>query len=400
MKKILLGLFLAGLALPLRAAELQFAESVPDETVYGSTYTVRPQAVWLEMIGASVKTLDIEEFYIADQAGEAMEPVLAAVKAAVKRGVKVRLVVDSAMMGETNKALPALKESGVDARIINFKKVGGGIQHAKFFIIDGKELYVGSQNFDWRSLTQIHELGLRIKSPKAAADFSRVFEADWAIAGGADPKKTFAKKGKAQVTAAKPEKATLAGAEVSYSLAFGPKGFVPSGMDIEIAEMIKVIAAAKTTVRGQVMTYSLEEHGSARWAELDSAFRKAAARGVKVELVFADWGMGGKADRDIKALSKTDNITVKISALPQHSRGLIPFARVEHLKYIVADGDTGFITTSNWGPGYFLTTRGAAVIIKGAPAGIVLEDIFSRAWTGPYVLPVDPLKEYQPVKRS
>ena len=400
MKKIQILLALLFAALPLRAAELQFAESVPDETVYGSTYTVRPQAVWLDMIGTSSKTLDIEEFYIADQAGEAMEPVLAAVKDAVKRGVKVRLIVDSAMMGETKKALPALTEAGVDSRVINFKKAVGGVQHSKFFIADGKELYVGSQNFDWRSLTQIHELGLRIKSPLAAADFTRVFEADWAIAGGADPKKTLAKKGKAQVTAAKPEKALLGGTEVSYSLAFGPKGAIPAGMDTEITEMIKMISAAKKTVRGQVMTYSLEEHGSKRWTELDAAFRKAAARGVKVELVFADWGMGGKADRDIKALSRTDNITVKISALPLHSRGLIPFARVEHLKYLVADGETGFVTTSNWGPGYFLTSRGAAVIMKGAPAGAVLEDIFYRAWTGPYVLPVDPIKEYQPVKRS
>lgn len=400
MKKILLGLLLAGLALPLRAAELQFAESVPEETVYGSTYTARPQAVWLEMIAASSKTLDIEQFYIADQAGEAMEPVLAAVKAAVKRGVKVRLIVDSVMMGETQKALPALKEAGVDARIINFKNVGGGVQHSKFFVVDGKELYVGSQNFDWRSLTQIHELGLRIKSPLAAADFSRLFEADWAIAGGADPKKTFAKKGKALVTAAKPEKALLDGAEVTYSLAFSPKGAVPAGMDTEITGLLKLIDSAKKSVRGQVMTYALEEHGSKRWAELDSAFRKAAARGVKVELVFADWGMGGKADRDIKALSKTDNISVKISALPLHSKGLIPFARVEHLKYLVVDGDAGFVTTSNWGPGYFLTSRGAAVLLKGAPAAAVLEDIFYRTWTGPYVQPVDPLKEYQPVKRS
>lgn len=400
MKKIqiLLALFFA--ALPLRAAELQFVESVPDETVYGSTYTVRPQAVWLDMIGTSSKTLDIEEFYIADQAGEALEPVLAAVKDAVKRGVKVRLIVDSAMMSETKKALPALKEAGVDARVINFKKAVGGVQHSKFFIVDGKELYVGSQNFDWRSLTQIHELGLRIKSPLAAADFGRVFEADWAIAGGADPKKTLAKKGKALVSAAKPEKAMLGGTEVSYSLAFSPKGAVPAGMDTEITEMIKLIDAAKKTVRGQVMTYSIEEHGSKRWAELDSAFRKAAARGVKVELAFADWGMGGKSDRDIKALSRTDNIIVKISALPLHSRGLIPYARVEHLKYLVADGETGFVTTSNWGPGYFLTSRGAAVILKGAPAAAVLEDIFYRVWTGPYVLPVDPVKEYQPVKRS
>ncbi|MEI7528325.1 MAG: phospholipase D-like domain-containing protein [Elusimicrobiota bacterium] len=399
MKKIFLAvMFLAG---PLMAAELQLVESVPDETVYGSSFTVRPQAVWLEMIKAATKTLDIEEFYIADQAGEALEPVIEAVKAAARRGVKVRLIVDSVMMKETGRSLPPLREAGVAARVLDFKKHGaGGIQHSKYFIVDGREAYIGSQNFDWRSLKHIHELGLRLKSQRAAADLGRVFEADWALADGKSAKKILAKKNKNAVTAEKPETAEMNGSTVSYSLAFSPAGFIPNGFDTEIDAMKRLIKAAKISLRGQVMTYALAEHGSARWAELDEALRIAAARGVAVELIFADWSMGGKADRDIKALSKTDNIAIKISSLPQHSSGFIPFARVEHLKYLVADGETGFVTTSNWGPGYFLTTRGAAVVLNGAAGAGILEDIFGRAWNGPYVEPVDPLKDYQPVKKG
>lgn len=400
MKKTFFIFALVFCAVSARAAELQFVESVPDETVYGSTLAARPQAVWLEMIGSAKKTLDLEQFYIADQAGEALEPVLAAVKAAVKRGVKVRFIVDKVMMGESGKTLPALNEAGVGTRVIDFKKAGGGVQHSKFFIVDGAEVYAGSQNFDWRSLKHIHEVGLRIKSPAAAEDFARVFEGDWALAGGAEPKKMFTKKGKARVTAAKPEKALLNGAEVSYSLAFSPVGFVPPGYDTEISELLKLLKGAKKTVRGQVMSYALMEHGSQRWADLDSALRKAAARGVQVELVFADWAMGGKADRDIKALSRTDHIKIKISSLPEHSAGFIPFARVEHSKYLVVDGETAYVTSSNWGPGYFLTSRGTAVFIRGKAAAAVLEDIFDKAWNGPYVHPVDPLKEYQPVKRN
>ncbi|MDO8803651.1 MAG: phospholipase D-like domain-containing protein [Elusimicrobiota bacterium] len=400
MKKALLALVLAAQALALSAAELQFVESVPDGTVYGSTMAARPQAVWLEMIGAAAKTLDIEQFYIADRAGEALEPVLEAVKAAVKRGVKVRVIVDKVMMTESGKSLPALKEAGVETRVIDFKKAGGGVQHAKFFIVDGAEVYTGSQNFDWRSLKHIHELGLRIKSARAASDLSRIFEGDWALAGGAEAKKMFAKKGKAVISASKPEKAALNGGEVSYSLAYSPVDFVPKGADTEITELLKILGAAKKTIRGQVMTYSLAEHGSKRWADLDSAFRKAAARGVKVELVFADWAMGGKADRDIKALAKTENIQVRISVLPEHGSGFIPFSRVEHLKYLVIDGETGYVTTSNWGPGYFLTSRGTAVLMSGAAGAAVLEDIFNKTWAGPYAQPVDPLKEYRPVKRN
>lgn len=398
MKKIFLTLLLA--AAPLSAAELQFVESAPDETVYGSTLAARPQAVWLEMIGSAKKTLELEQFYIADQAGEVLEPVLAAVKDAAKRGVKVRFLVDKVMLKESEKSLPALKEAGVETRVIDFKKAGGGVQHAKFFVVDGAEVYTGSQNFDWRSLKHIHEVGLRIKSPRAASDFLRVFEGDWALAGGAEPRHMFDKKGKVEITAAKPEKASLGGEQVTYSLAFSPVGFVPKGADTEISVLLKLLASAKKTIRGQVMNYALAEHGSKRWADLDSAFRKAAARGVKVELVFADWTMGGKADRDIKALARTEHINIKISSLPQHSSGFIPFSRVEHSKYLVVDGETAFVTTSNWGPGYFLTSRGTAVFVKGAAAAAVLEDIFAKTWNGPYVQPVDPLKEYQPVKRN
>ncbi|HBA59752.1 MAG TPA: hypothetical protein DCZ92_02795 [Elusimicrobia bacterium] len=400
MNRIFLAAILAAAALPLQAAELQFVESVPAETVYGSSLTARPQAVWLEMISSSSKTLDFEQFYIAHEEGQALEPVLAAVEAAVKRGVKVRFLVDSVMMKESSKVLPRLAEAGVKTRTVNFKKAVGGVQHAKFFIADGKEVFMGSQNFDWRSLVQIHEVGLRIKSAGAAADFGRIFEADWELAGGADPKKLFSKKAKGAITAKAPEAASLNGAAVTYSLAFGPAGAIPKGFDAELDRLLALIREAKKTVRGQVMTYALSEYGSKRWAELDSAFRLAAARGVKVELVFADWAMGGKADRDIKALAKTDNISVKISVIPQSSAGFIPFARVEHCKYLTADGEASFVSTSNWGPGYFHNTRGAAVLIKGAAGAAVLEDIFAKTWDGPYVQPVDPLMDYQPVKKG
>ncbi|OGS12686.1 MAG: hypothetical protein A2234_03070 [Elusimicrobia bacterium RIFOXYA2_FULL_58_8] len=401
----MIKIFLAAifLAAPLRAAELQFVESVPEETVYGSRITARPWGVWLEIIKSAKKTLDIEQFYIADQGGEILESVLEAVKDAARRGVKTRFIVDSVMLKESGKSLPPLREAGVDVRVINFKKNGGGgVQHAKFFIADKKEVFVGSQNFDWRSLKHIHELGVRIKSERAAADFGLVFESDWAIAGGKSAKKMFSKKAKNPVTAASPEEAFIESSShtVTYSLAFGPAGFIPKGFDTELEAMLRLIKAAKKTLRGQVMTYSLAEHGSKRWAGLDEAIRIAAVRGVKVELVFADWGMGGKADRDIKALAKTDNISIKIASLPQHSSGFIPFSRVEHLKYLVADGETGFITTSNWGPGYFLTSRGAAVVINGAHGAQVLEDVFGLTWNGPYAQPVDPLKDYQPVKRN
>jgi len=401
MKKTLLVLILLAQGLALRAAEIEFAESVPAETVYGSTMAARPAQMWIDMINGSSKTLDFEEFYIADKPGEALEPVLAAVKAAAARGVAVRFIVEKAMMGETSKVLPELTaEKNITARVIEYKKIAGGIQHSKFFVVDGREVFVGSQNFDWRSLSQVHELGARVSSERAARDFGLIFEGDWALAGGADPKTVFPPKPEKPLNSREPEAALVRGEPLAYHLAFSPAGFLPGGFDVEIKELLRLIKGAKKNIHAQVMTYSLFPYGKkTRWEELDRALRDAGKRGVKVELIFADWSMGGKSDNDIKALSQAKNVSVKISSFPPYSGGFIPFARVDHSKYLIFDGEKAMFSTSNWSPDYFTDTRGAALIVEGAAGASVLEDIFNRSWTGPYATPVDPDKSYKPVKK-
>ncbi|EPN59767.1 phospholipase D, partial [Pseudomonas syringae pv. actinidiae ICMP 19096] len=54
-----------------------------------------------------------------------------------------------------------------------------GIIHAKFFVVDGKQAFIGSQNFDWRSLEHIHETGLRIDEPTVVRQTQAVFDQDW-----------------------------------------------------------------------------------------------------------------------------------------------------------------------------------------------------------------------------
>ena len=390
-----------------KTSEIEFVESVPEETIYGDSLTSRPVPIWLEMINGASKTLDFEEFYIANMPGEALEPILAAVKSAAARGVKIRIIVENSMMEETSKALPILQnDPNIEVRIITFRDIAGGIQHAKFFVADSIQVYVGSQNFDWRSLSQIHEIGARIKSERAAHDFGEIFADDWALAGGAKSSDVFASntdksKSYKPVTTKNPEKAIVRGKSVQYHLAFSPKGFIPDGFDTELDEMLRLINNAKKSIHGQVMTYSLRIRGKdARWEELDKAFRAAGKRGVKVELIFADWAMGGRGDDDIKSLAQAENVSVKISVIPQNSRGFIPYSRVDHSKYLVVDGKKAMVSTSNWGQDYFMSTRGAALIVEGADGATPLEHVFQRSWTGPYVSPVEINKTYAPVKRN
>lgn len=61
------------------------------------------------------------------------------------------------------------------------KQFTGGVLHSKFWVVDGRHIYVGSANMDWRSLTQVspsthgqeaHLEFLPVPLPRALSDVS------------------------------------------------------------------------------------------------------------------------------------------------------------------------------------------------------------------------------------
>ena len=70
--------------------------------------------------------------------------------------VKVRIVQSEPSSEFPNNDTAALAASGAaQVRSLNLERlVGGGVLHTKFWIVDSKHFYIGSANFDWRSLTQ------------------------------------------------------------------------------------------------------------------------------------------------------------------------------------------------------------------------------------------------------
>lgn len=48
-----------------------------------------------------------------------------------------------------------LSPAGAQIRQVPMKQLTGGVLHSKFWVVDGRHVYVGSANMDWRSLTQV-----------------------------------------------------------------------------------------------------------------------------------------------------------------------------------------------------------------------------------------------------
>ena len=145
-----------------------------------STTTLDFTAMYFDLLGLEDRqqfsTSDMEAFG-ADR-GEA---VFAALEAAAKRGVQMRI-----LLGTLNDPMNStevrtlLSYPNVKARTWNpVKWYDGGIMHMKLWHSNGRAAYLGSANTDWKSLAQVQELGVLVNGTAATADLGRLFETFW-----------------------------------------------------------------------------------------------------------------------------------------------------------------------------------------------------------------------------
>ena len=382
--------------------EFQIVESVPEGTSYGEPGVPRTESVWLDMIRGAKQSIDIAAFYISDKPGSALSRVLDALTQRAAAGVKVHILVDQTYLKTNPDDVARLRKApGIEVRVLPVATLTGGVLHAKYMVVDDESVFVGSQNWDWRALEQIHEVGAYIRNPRFARTFAAAFDFDWQIAEHPDlPKAAVAAAVAPWFTPATAEDTVLLDLKSGEPLvafpAFSPPSLMPGWVTSEEPALVRLIEDSQHELRIQVMDFSaIREYGpKGWWTELDGALRDAAARGVKVHIIVADWALREPMQAYLKSLAVLPNITVKFSHLPEAPEGFIPYARVEHAKYAVADDHSVYIGTGNWEWSYFHTTVDASVFVQGAGPAKTLTDIFERDWNGPYVTMLDPGKEY------
>lgn len=129
--------------------------------------------VLLGMIAQARKELLLEHQAMADP------EVLEALKAALKRGVRVRLIGSPQEVGDTYflSGAMALEAAGAEVRFLPSPYV-----HAKVLVRDGEEALVGSLNLSANSLNANRELAVRFtakEAPEAFARLLKTLEGDW-----------------------------------------------------------------------------------------------------------------------------------------------------------------------------------------------------------------------------
>ena len=385
---------------------IQLVESVPVESGLGNPDLPAAADVWVEMIDTARRSLDVEQFYLSHWPGEPTGPVLDAIGRAAKRGVHVRLLLDARMFATYPSPADSLgRLPGVELRQIDMKKIsGGGVQHGKCMVVDGEQVFVGSQNLDWRALKHIHELGVRARDRRIADLFLRVFESDWrasAPEGAAATSGDGGGAGPAGLAASGPipplplRLIQTLGDTVEVWPSFNPRGHIPDASLWDRDAVVGRIDAARHEIVVQLLTYGLgraSEHDST----IDEALRRAASRGVRVKLLVSDWEADNGRIADLQRLSQVANVEAKLSTVPEWSGGYIPFARVEHCKYMVVDTLWTWVGTSNWEPDYFLSSRNAALTMRNRPIARQARAIFETSWRSPIAQVLRPDRTYVP----
>jgi phosphatidylserine/phosphatidylglycerophosphate/cardiolipin synthase-like enzyme len=344
---------------------VSLVESWPLETSLDHADIPDAKDVWVAMIDSARTSLDIAQFYMSDDPAakpdrpSALGSVVAAVKRAGVRGVRVRVLVEEGFYAKYPELPDVLaKEKGISVRRIDGKKAfGGGILHAKYFVVDDREAYLGSQNFDYRSLSHIHELGVRSADAHVVRSLGATFDRDFRVAGD-EPSMA-------------PSVVPRAGGQVTF--AASPKDLLPEGVAWDLPLLVERIRGAKREILVQVLGYKTALRDGTTFDVLDRELRAAAARGVSVTLQVGHWH--GK-EPSLLAL-RGAGIRVRIVQVADHSSGQIPFARVIHAKYMVVDRARSWIGTSNWEGDYFLKSRNVGVFVEDAAFAERLAAVFA-----------------------
>lgn len=385
-----LGVF--GSCVSVGPGTVTLVETTPASTVLGSPEIPETHMVWKEMIEGARESVDLCHFYLHSQEGDLLTPIIHAIEDAAARGVRVRFLAGQKFQTTYPELIERFAEDPhVEMEVWNMIALTDGVQHSKYMVVDGDDTYLGSANFDWRSLEHIQELGLRIQSEAFARALLDVFDHDWALARGEEPPVPQSQVQDLTLDCIM-NPAQVRGNHdrwVTVSPAFSPTGLLPAESSWDLPKMQAMIDGAKETLYLQVLTLDLVGRDGEHFEELEDALIRAAARGVRVRILVADWCDRKGVIEGLKDLAALEGVGLRLVSIPEHSGGYIPFARVIHAKYMVVDHEHSWLGTSNWERGYFFKSRNVGVIMTGDGMADRLEHFFRTTWFSSYAWDAD-----------
>lgn len=119
------------------------------------------------------------------------QALYSALRQAADRGVRIRIIQSRGFEDPVTKKIPddeSHQLAGDFPKQVQIRQIdmedwyGAGIMHQKIWIFDQKSIYIGSANMDWKSISQVKELGVVTEdASRIAEDVSKYFEVWWPL---------------------------------------------------------------------------------------------------------------------------------------------------------------------------------------------------------------------------
>lgn len=433
-------------SIPLDLVDLRLPEGVAEtkialkRLVDGAQETIDVTAVYWSLLGDGDDVAGLSPEQLAELGAGYGRALFESLENAARRGARIR-ILEAAGFGESEE--PQTPESArlaaqfpdrVQVRPVDLRPwFGGGIMHHKSWIVDGRSLYMGSANMDWRSLTQVKELGVIVENqPAIAADAARQFEAWWQLAE-MEPQTAEIIDAAAHKTRIVPVWSALMNEVGRFPFPFAatasnranllpliadderatvyltasPPELGSNGRTDDLTGLLHTIHTAETSICLSVMNFIpagwLDEQ-MFHWPALTDALLHAAiSRGVHVRLLISQWPYTFPATwpflqalRDWAAAGGGNGgrIEIKRMILPGwdetegETRRYAGHSRVNHAKYVVSERRLN-VGTSNMSWGYFTQTIGGSFNTDHATLVRQAQAVFDRDWESEWARPLD-----------
>ncbi|RXG59183.1 Phospholipase D3 [Armadillidium vulgare] len=382
------------------SCEMSLVESIPENLTYpkGSPLFPSTYSAWQHLLDNAEKSIDLVVFYWSLRNDDVTPIKMNSSwegEAIFDHLLDIELLKISQIHIFVKMIAKLLEKEGAEIRSVDFDRIlGAGVLHTKMWIVDDRNMYLGSANMDWQSLTQVYWILGQNSSkipPKWPSELSTRFNA------------------------LTPMKLTLSGHKSDVFLSSSPLPFNPNGRTNDIDTVLSIISHADKFVHIAVMDYFprfLYAEKTTFWPIIDDELRRAALnKRVKVKLLASHWNHTREdMVRWLKSLQDLSgknwpsiSIETKLFVVPTFSKeqSELPFARVNHNKYMVTD-KSAYIGTSNWSGDYFTNTAGVSVSVSEDSKGNEtlssagndsslreqLEALFERDWNSPYAKPL------------
>ena len=152
-------------------------------------------------INSAERSIEIEQAYITNETTLSLNPYLSAAINASRRGVHVRVLLDSYWFNiedekDNDEMVSLINRIGIsehiplEARCADLDQIGVDKIHNKGVIVDGQQVLVSSINWNSVSPNFNREAGVIIDHPGVAGYFLEVFEDDWNSSSNNHPRAT------------------------------------------------------------------------------------------------------------------------------------------------------------------------------------------------------------------